>query len=77
MVYPKLKWIFVVICNTGDGILFKNHLDFKEDQVIFNSISGELIVKFDEDYMQMDFPHRKPINSITKKYYGFFKHKTK
>ena len=41
----------------------KNHLDYKKDQVIFNSISGELIVKFDEDYMQMDFPHRKPISS--------------
>ena len=40
----------------------KNHLDYKEDQVIFDSMSGKLIVKFDGDYIQMDFPHRKPIN---------------
>ena len=25
----------------------KNHLDYKKDQVIFDSMSGELIVKFD------------------------------
>ncbi len=41
----------------------KNHLDYKENQVTFDSMSGELIVKFNGDYIQMDFPHRKPINS--------------
>ena len=30
-------------------------------------MSGELIVKFNDDYMQMDFPHRKPIISTLPK----------
>jgi predicted PhzF superfamily epimerase YddE/YHI9 len=38
-------------------------MNFNKDLVKFDSMSGELIVKFDGDYMQMDFPHRKPTKS--------------
>lgn len=60
---PEIEMDLCGHATLATAYCLKNHLDFKEDQVIFNSISGELIVKFDEDYMQMDFPHRKPISS--------------
>ena len=41
----------------------KNHLNYKNDSVKFDSNSGELIVKFHKHLIQMNFPHRKPVKS--------------
>lgn len=38
-----------------------NHLNYRKDEIIFDSLSGELIVKKVEDKLQMDFPTRKLI----------------
>ena len=46
-----------------DDHFLKKHMNFNKDFVKFDSMSGELMVKFDGDYMQMDFPHRKPTKS--------------
>ncbi len=37
-----------------------HHLGYSEDQVFFDSMSGELIVEKVDDRLQMDFPSRKP-----------------
>ena len=60
---PEIEMDLCGHATLATAYCLKNHLDYKEDQVIFDSMSGELIVKFDGDYMQMDFPHRKPISS--------------
>ena len=60
---PEIEMDLCGHATLATAYCLKNHLDYKKDQVIFDSMSGELIVKFDGDYMQMDFPHRKPISS--------------
>ena len=60
---PEIEMDLCGHATLATAYCLKNHLDYKENQVIFNSMSGELIVKFDRDYIQMDFPHRKPKNS--------------
>ena len=60
---PEIEMDLCGHATLATAYCLKNHLDYKKDQVIFHSMSGELIVKFDEDYMQMDFPHRKPVSS--------------
>ena len=41
----------------------KYHLDYKKDKVIFDSMSGELEIKYRGEFIQMDFPHRKPVKA--------------
>ena len=60
---PEIEMDLCGHATLATAYCLKNHLDYKENQVIFNSMSGGLIVKFDRDYIQMDFPHRKPKSS--------------
>ena len=60
---PEIEMDLCGHATLATAYCLKNHLDYKKNQVIFDSMSGELIVKFDGDYIQMDFPHRKPQNS--------------
>lgn len=41
----------------------KSILDYKEDKIIFETISGELTVTFQKDFYSMDFPSRPPVIS--------------
>ena len=60
---PEIEMDLCGHATLATAYCLKNHLDYKKNKVIFDSMSGELIVKFDGDYMQMDFPHRKPVSS--------------
>ncbi len=60
---PEIEMDLCGHATLATAYCLKNHLDYKKNQVIFDSMSGELIVKYDGDYIQMDFPHRKPKNS--------------
>jgi len=60
---PEIEMDLCGHATLATAYCLKNHLDYKKNLVIFDSMSGELIVKFDGDYIQMDFPHRKPQNS--------------
>ena len=60
---PEIEMDLCGHATLATAYCLKNHLDYKKNKVIFDSMSGELIVKFDGDYVQMDFPHRKPKNS--------------
>ena len=60
---PEIEMDLCGHATLATAYCLKNHLDYKENQVTFDSMSGELIVKFNGDYIEMDFPHRKPINS--------------
>jgi PhzF family phenazine biosynthesis protein len=45
-----------------------NCMNYKNDTIIFSSRSGELIVKKQGDYLQMDFPSLKPIQCAAPAY---------
>ena len=60
---PEIEMDLCGHATLATAYCLKNHLDYKKNKVIFDSMSGELIVKFDGDYIQMDFPHRKPKSS--------------
>ncbi len=60
---PEIEMDLCGHATLATAYCLKNHLDYRENQVTFDSMSGELIVKFNGDYIEMDFPHRKPINS--------------
>lgn len=64
---PEIEMDLCGHATLATAYCLKNHLNYKSDFVKFDSMSGELIVKFNDDYMQMDFPHRKPIISTLPK----------
>ena len=39
-------------------------LDYKKDEIIFETLSGDLIVKVENGYYKMDFPSRMPVPDI-------------
>ena len=41
----------------------KSILNYKKDEIIFETLSGELIITFENDYYSMDLPSRMPIRS--------------
>jgi PhzF family phenazine biosynthesis protein len=60
---PEIEMDLCGHATLATAYCLRNHLNYKKDSVKFDSMSGELIVKFNADYMQMDFPHRKPVKS--------------
>jgi PhzF family phenazine biosynthesis protein len=60
---PEIEMDLCGHATLATAYCLKNHLDYKKNQVIFDSMSGELIVKFDGEYIQMDFPHRRPVKA--------------
>ena len=60
---PEIEMDLCGHATLATAYCLRNHLNYKKDSVKFDSMSGELIVKFNANYMQMDFPHRKPIKS--------------
>ena len=60
---PEIEMDLCGHATLATAYCLRNHLNYKKDSVKFDSMSGELVVKFNADYMQMDFPHRKPIKS--------------
>ena len=60
---PEIEMDLCGHATLATAYCLKKHMNFNKDLVKFDSMSGELIVKFDGDYMQMDFPHRKPTKS--------------
>ena len=60
---PEIEMDLCGHATLATAYCLKKHLNYKSDSVKFDSMSGELIVKFDGEYMQMDFPHRKPVSS--------------
>jgi len=60
---PEIEMDLCGHATLATAYCLKKHMNFNKDLVKFDSMSGELIVKFEGDYMQMDFPHRKPIKS--------------
>jgi len=60
---PEIEMDLCGHATLATAYCLKKHMNFNKDLVKFDSMSGELIVKFEADYMQMDFPHRKPIKS--------------
>ena len=60
---PEIEMDLCGHATLATAYCLRNHLNYKKDSVKFDSMSGELVVKFNADYLQMDFPHRKPIKS--------------
>ena len=60
---PEIEMDLCGHATLATAYCLKKHMNFNKDLVKFDSMSGELMVKFDGDYMQMDFPHRKPTKS--------------
>ena len=60
---PEIEMDLCGHATLATAYCLRNHLNYKKDSVKFDSMSGELVVKFNVDYMQMDFPHRKPVKS--------------
>jgi len=60
---PEIEMDLCGHATLATAYCLRNHLNYKKDSVKFDSMSGELVVKFNADYMQMDFPHRKPLKS--------------
>ena len=60
---PEIEMDLCGHATLATAYCLRNHLNYKKDSVKFDSMSGELVVKFNDDYMQMDFPHRKPLKS--------------
>ena len=60
---PEIEMDLCGHATLATAYCLKNHLNFKNDSVKFDSMSGELIVKYKGEFMQMDFPHRKPKKS--------------
>ena len=60
---PEIEMDLCGHATLATAYCLRNHLNYKKDSVKFDSMSGELVVKFKADYMQMDFPHRKPVKS--------------
>ena len=60
---PEIEMDLCGHATLATAYCLRNHLNYKKDSVKFDSMSGELVVKFNADYMQMDFPHRKPVKS--------------
>ena len=61
---PEIEMDLCGHATLATAYCLRNHLNYKKDSVKFDSMSGELVVKFNADYMQMDFPHRKPVKSV-------------
>ena len=61
---PEIEMDLCGHATLATAYCLRNHLNYKKDLVKFDSMSGELVVKFNADYMQMDFPHRKPVKSV-------------
>jgi predicted PhzF superfamily epimerase YddE/YHI9 len=53
---PEIEMDLCGHATLATAYCLRNHLNYKKDSVKFDSMSGELIVKFNADYMQMDFP---------------------
>ena len=49
---PEIEMDLCGHATLATAYCLKNHLDYKKDQVIFDSMRGELIVNFDGDYLQ-------------------------
>ena len=60
---PEIEMDLCGHATLATAYCLRNHLNYKKDSVKFDSMSGELVVKFNADYMQMDFPHRNPSKS--------------
>ena len=60
---PEIEMDLCGHATLATAYCLKKHMNFNNDLVKFDSMSGELIVKFAGDYMQMDFPHREPTKS--------------
>ena len=60
---PEIEMDLCGHATLATAYCLRNHLNYKKDSVKFDSMSGELVVKFNADYMQMNFPHRKPVKS--------------
>jgi len=60
---PEIEMDLCGHATLATAYCLKKHMNFNNDLVKFDSMSGELIVEFNGEYMQMDFPHRKPIKS--------------
>ena len=43
--------------------MFEIYLGFEKEKIVFNTLSGELIVSFDKGYYSMNLPSRKPVKS--------------
>ena len=54
---PEIEMDLCGHATLATAYCLKKHMNFNKDLVKFDSMSGELIVKFHGDYMQMDFPH--------------------
>ena len=60
---PEIEMDLCGHATLATAYCLKEHLNYNSDLVKFDSMSGELIVKYDKDYLQMDFPHRNPVSS--------------
>ena len=58
---PEIEMDLCGHATLATAYCLKEHLNYSFDLVKFDSMSGELIVKYDKDYLQMDFPHRNPV----------------
>ena len=60
---PEIEMDLCGHATLATAYCLKNHLDYKKDKVIFDSMSGELEIKFKGEFIQMDFPHRRPVKA--------------
>ena len=61
---PEIEMDLCGHATLATAYCLKNHLNYKNDYLKFDSNSGELIVKFEGQFIHMDFPHRKPLKSL-------------
>ena len=60
---PEIEMDLCGHATLATAYCLKYHLDYKKDKVIFDSMSGELEIKYKGEFIQMDFPHRKPVKA--------------
>ena len=60
---PEIEMDLCGHATLATAYCLKYHLDYKKDKVIFDSMSGELEIKYRGEFIQMDFPHRKPVKA--------------
>ena len=60
---PEIEMDLCGHATLATAYCLKYHLDYKKDKVIFDSMSGELEIKYKGEFIQMDFPYRKPVKA--------------
>ena len=60
---PEIEMDLCGHATLATAYCLKYHLDYKKDKVIFDSMSGELEIKYKGEFIQMDFPHRQPVKA--------------